>query len=396
MRARDAAGNWGNAAHLGPFPIDTTAPSNPTTINSPSHSTSVWSSDSTVDVNRSGATDSLSGVYGYSIEWSTSASTVPDTSLDTTGAGNTSGSLSTGSSWYFHIRTRDNAGNWNSGASHKGPFYIDTATPTAPTSASPNCTASSGAWQNTCSDPSFTWTGAGDSGSGVAGYYYYWGTDPNGTSGSYTTSAAYNPSAVGNPSTTYLRIQTRDVVGLVSNWVTLFTFMYDGSAPGNPGVGSSSHSLASWSSDPTVDVYWSGASDGSGSGINGYSFEWSTSASTIPDTSVDTAGTGTTSGSLSTGSSWYFHIRTRDNAGNWNSGATHYGPFYIDSSLPTAPTSASPNCTASSGAWQNTCSDPYFTWSGAGDSGLWRGRLLLLLGQRPERHLRQLHHQHRL
>ena len=395
IRTRDNVGNWNSGAtHYGPFYIDTIAPSNPT-VSSSSHSLSTWSADPTVDVSWSGASDGTgSGVGGYSIEWSTSSTTLPDTVSDTTGSSATSPSLADSSSWYFHIRTRDNAGNWAGAAVHYGPFYIDTTAPTAPTSASPNCTAANAAWQNTCSDPNFTWSGASDTGSGLAGFYYYWGSDPAGTSSSFTTSAGYNPAAVVNPSITYLRVQSRDNTGRTSSWVTLYTFMYDGSAPTNPAPSSTSHATGSWSTDNTIDVTWSGASDGAGSGINGYSIEWSLSAGTLPDTVVDTSGGSATSPALNEGSTWYFHIRTRDNAGNWNGSAVHLGPFMIDATAPIPPASANPNCTAANNTWQNTCSDPSFTWSGASDGGSGLAGYNYYWGADFQRHFRQLDNRH--
>jgi hypothetical protein len=49
----------------------------------------------------------------------------------------------------------------------------------------------------------------------------------------------------------------------------------------------------------------------------------------VPDTVKDAeeTATGTTSPALSNGS-WYFHLRTRDNAGNWTA-TSHLGPFVI-------------------------------------------------------------------
>ncbi|MGC8958662.1 MAG: hypothetical protein ACP5OO_02600, partial [Chloroflexia bacterium] len=133
LRTRDVAGNWNaGAVHLGPFYIDTTPPSNPSSVWSTSHTPYTWSTDNTVDVSWSGANDNASGVYGYSIEWSTSPDTLPDTTVDTTGSSATSPPLADGNSWYFHLRTRDVAGNWNTGAVHLGPFYIDTTAPNNP------------------------------------------------------------------------------------------------------------------------------------------------------------------------------------------------------------------------------------------------------------------------
>jgi hypothetical protein len=452
---------------------DTAAPSNPSSVWSTSHSTGSWSNDNTISVSWSGASDGCgSGVNGYSYAWSTSSGTIPDTSVDTTGTSVTSGALGNSSNWYFHIRTRDNAGNWNSGAVHLGPFRIDTSSPSNPTSVTethgaPNNTwqrtvgdpaftwsgasdsggsgvagyyvywgtSSSGTssyyttsasynpgavsspgvrylrirtrdnagnlsgwttlftfkydasapsnpssatethgapnntWQNSVGDPAFTWSGASDgSGSGIAGYYYYWGTSSSGTSSNYTTSASYNPGAVSSPGVRYLRVQTRDNAGNTSSWTTLFTFRYDASPPSNPtSVSSSGHSVGVWSNDNTISVSWSGASDGSGSGVYGYSYEWSTSSTTIPNTSVNTTGTSGTSPALGNSSNWYFHIRTRDNAGNWNGGAVHLGPFRIDTSSPSTPTSVTETHGAPNNTWQNSVGDPAFTWSGASD-----------------------------
>lgn len=104
--------------------------------------------------------------------------------------------------------------------------------------------------------------------------------------------------------------------------------------PVDPTLDSPSHDPNLASSDPTVEVTWSGASD-SGSGVDGFSYEWSTSPSTVPDTTKDAeeSATGTTSPPLSDGSSHWFHLRTRDNAGNWTS-TVHLGPFVIDTGPP--------------------------------------------------------------
>jgi hypothetical protein len=57
----------------------------------------------------------------------------------------------------------------------------------------------------------------------------------------------------------------------------------------------------------------------------------------------DTSGSETTSPTLPDGD-WWFHLRTRDNAGNW-SAAVHLGSFRIDTVAPTNPTLSSPSHT---------------------------------------------------
>ena len=113
-----------------------------------------------------------------------------------------------------------------------------------------------------------------------------------------------------------MRVRTEDHAGNQSFPITLFTFQYDGTPPNDPTtVGSTHHSLGAWSNNRSMEMTWSGTSDAH-SGVYGYSYEFSQSLSTIPDEMVDTRGTMAMSSSLSDGNNWYFHIRTRDIAGN--------------------------------------------------------------------------------
>lgn len=344
LRTGDNAGNWSDPVHLGPFKIDTTAPGNPTP-SSPSHGIGLWSNDATVDMTWSGATDAGSGVDGYSITWSQQASTSPDAVKDTTSQSTTSPSLADGE-WWFHLRAVDVAGNW-SAAIHLGPFRIDTSPPQNPglTSSHPSD------WS---SDPTVDvgWSGASDTRSGVDGYSIEWSqqaaTVPDAlkdTSGSSATSASLGDGQW------WFHLRTRDNAGNWSGAVHLGPFRIDATPPSNPSVTSPSHTPGQWSNDPTVDATWSGASDGA-SGVDGYSIEWSPQASTVPDTVKDTAGSSTTSQTLPDGD-WWFHLRTRDNAGNWSS-AVHLGPFRIDTVAPTNPTLSSPSHTVGEPSHDNT------------------------------------------
>ena len=367
VQARDNVGLTSAWVTLFTLKYDASAPTNPTPFSS-SHTSLVWSNDPTVDMAWTGAADGAgSGVSGYSIEWSTGATTIPDTTQDTTGTSLTSTALAEGNSWYFHIRARDAAGNWASGAAHLGPFYIDVTPPTNAASAVETHGAVSGVWQSAVTDPAFTWTAASDSRSGLAGYTVYWGLDSGGTSGTWSATAAYDPPALSSQGAYYLRVQSQDAAGNTSAWATLFTLMYDVVAPTNPTVNSPDHTAGVWSNDNVVDVTWFGAGDGTGSGIQGYSIEWSTSAVTLPDATVDTTATAAASAPLADGESWYFHIRTRDVAGNWNSAAAHFGPIMIDTVAPTAPTSAVELGAIPQDTWQRTNDDANFTWSGAAD-----------------------------
>ncbi|MBI1923615.1 hypothetical protein HYR99_05140 [Candidatus Poribacteria bacterium] len=90
---------------------DNTAPGNPTSVSSSTHTPSQWSTNRIMSMSWSGASDNLSGVAGYSYLWDNSSNTNPDQTMETSGTSATSQSLGDANNWYFHIRTKDNAGN---------------------------------------------------------------------------------------------------------------------------------------------------------------------------------------------------------------------------------------------------------------------------------------------
>jgi ABC-type transport system substrate-binding protein len=213
---------------------DTTPPTNPTSVVSPSHFAGEWSSDPEVEIEWTGADDD-SALAGYSVTWSSDPATVPDQQIDVVGL-NFLDALNEGS-WWFHVRAIDTTGNAAVGAAHRGPYRID-MTP-----------------------------------------------------------------------------------------------------PDDPVPSSTSHAVGVPSPDHTVDVVWTGTTDG-GSGIAGHSYAWTTDAGTEPDDDVDTNGAGATSPALSDGA-WWFHLRSVDNVGNWT-GTVHLGPFVIAPPVQPPPPPAPP------------------------------------------------------
>ncbi|MCS7060867.1 MAG: VCBS repeat-containing protein [Anaerolineae bacterium] len=108
--------------------------------------------------------------------------------------------------------------------------------------------------------------------------------------------------------------------------------------PAPPNTLSSSVPINTWSSQTTISATWTGATGFGCARLRGFSWNWSQSPSTVPDTVVDSFSNTTTSPVLGDGV-WYFHVRARDEWGNW-SGAAHFGPFWIDTTAPTAATYA--------------------------------------------------------
>lgn len=91
--------------------------------------------------------------------------------------------------------------------------------------------ASGGTYRYT--QPYFSWSGASDAETSVAGYYVYFGTsasaDPE-TEGIYQTTSNYTASIEGT-GTYYLIIKTKDAAGNVSSSVSSFTYHYNGISP---------------------------------------------------------------------------------------------------------------------------------------------------------------------
>jgi hypothetical protein len=126
----------------------------------------------------------------------------------------------------------------------------------------------------------------------------------------------------------YFHLRTLDSVGAWSDPIHAGPFLVDALAPVDPRLTTSSHTVGRASTTRVVRVGWQGASDGH-SGVDGFSYGWDGSPTSLPDEikEAEEAATGASSPSLAPGRYW-FHLHTRDNAGNWTS-TVHLGPFVI-------------------------------------------------------------------
>jgi subtilisin family serine protease len=113
----------------------------------------------------------------------------------------------------------------------------------------------------------------------------------------------------------------------------------DSVPPSNPSPVSTSHPVGAATAKSSIVMAWNGAFD-QGTGVDGYSFHWDKSSTTEADTAKDAEenATGAASAALPPGT-YYFHLRTRDNAGNW-SPSVHAGPYVVIA----AATTAAPRC----------------------------------------------------
>ena len=322
----DTTGN-AEAYKSNSFDVDTILPTNPS-VTSPSHTTGSTSPDNTIDISFSGATDGGSGINGYSVEWSQSPTTVPDTTVDVTGTAVTltSSQLADGS-WYFHLSTKDIAGNQTS-AVHLGPFIIDAAAPTTTWSSVPPYTSG---WFNTI--PSIT---LARSEPGTT--YYQW--DSTSTAGWQT----YSNSITASEGQHTLYFYSKDTAGNTEA-VNAQTFKVDTLSPtaftlASPANNSSTNNIT----NPTFA--WNASSD-SGSGMAKYqlyidgAMKQETSATSLAYTLTSplTAGTHT----------WY--VKALDMGGNSTTSTATFTLNVGDALAPNTTLSSSPSY---SGGWVKT------------------------------------------
>jgi hypothetical protein len=214
VRAFDPSGNGDPSPALAQWTVDSLPPQNPTLASD--HNPAYWSTNPTVGVTFSGAQDGTSGLDGYSYSWDQTADAAPDTVKDAeeTATGTTSPTLADGS-WYFHLRTVDNAGNW-SDTTTMGPFRIDRTPPSGVTVSAPGNptgTTFTVGWKST------------DAGAGPAGFDVRWraASAVGGTFGDYFgwKIRTYDPSAelTPIPGWTYcFSVRAYDGVDNVSAW----------------------------------------------------------------------------------------------------------------------------------------------------------------------------------
>ncbi|MHA1821179.1 MAG: CARDB domain-containing protein [Promethearchaeota archaeon] len=177
-------------------------------------------------------------------------------------------------------------------------------------------------------DPEFLWDGAYDYYSGIAGYYCYFGTTPNGTSYYLTSENSYTEN-VYTDGTYYLRISTKDKADNCANFTTLFVYKYDGTPPENPTscdqvLGDTQSNIAqSKVSDPIF--VWEDANDSS-SGIKGYYVYFGPNSDGY--SYYFTQDNKYYADPLTSSGTYYLRVNTLDNAGNEAGWTTLYVFIY--------------------------------------------------------------------
>jgi len=213
-------------------------------------------------------------------------------------------------------------------------------------------------------NPQFTWPaaetvgGALDEGSGVIGYYVYFGIDETATpstAGILQEDTTYTATNLISGQTYHLRIQARDNAQNVSTIWDPFTYKFDSTAPNNPGGLSVSPSGYSGTNEYTF--FWTTAGSDTGSEVAGYQYKTGATAGPLSDWSATTTETSITLADVAyQENANTFFLRTVDNAGNISS-STIQVTFYYAGEAPTTPRNLT--VTPSSPSEANAFS---FTW----------------------------------
>lgn len=225
-------------------------------------------------------------------------------------------------------------------------YYSDQVSPinpetvTAYSSATQSATLTNNTWYNHVA-PNFDWPdagasgGAGDTatGSGVVGYYTYFGTDSDAdpeTLGTYATPSAYTAGSLVSGQTYYLRIKAKDDAGNAASqaWQP-FVYKYDTDVPTNPTT--VVVDPPGYSSTNSYTMSWLGATD-SASQVSQYCYKTGAAGSTDTCIAEDSV---TGIASYKTGTNT-FYVRTKDTAGNITSDYVT-ASYYYSSTAPSAP-----------------------------------------------------------
>ncbi|MEO7975331.1 MAG: hypothetical protein ABIU84_17260, partial [Thermoanaerobaculia bacterium] len=326
----DRAGNCTVAVEVGPFLVDTQAPSTPAPVSSSSHGDGLPHADGSIDVSWTAATDQpgLSGVMGYLVSMQAAAAP-PVCGGASTGSTSTTVAAPADGTYFVHVCAVDLAGN-TGGVAIGGPYMVDTAGPSGLAVSSTSHSVSTWSNDNTVD---FGWSGATDP-AGVAGYAVAYNqtstTEP--ACATTQTASTFTGSSSPDGGDWWIHVRPIDVAGNCGATIHLGPFQVDTQSPAAPaGLDSPSHDVGVASNDDTVEVDWQAAIDQAGlSGVDGYGYFFSTGEDDdcdgVQDVEEDVLQA--TSAALADGEH-YFHLCAADNAGNWSPVAA-IGPFVVD------------------------------------------------------------------
>ena len=324
VRTQDNSGNYSAWSSGSNFTVDITAPSVPATLTR-------TVTGSSVALDWADSTDATSGVKQYEYQIDNNSDFLSNEKSGTVASSDANATGLTDGTYYWKVRTVDNSGNysvWTTGSS----FTVDTTAPIVPAALTRTVTGNSVA---------LDWADAVDAASGVKQYEYQIDNNSDFLSNEKSgTVASSDANATGlTDGSYYWRIRTQDNSGNYSAWTTGSNFTVDITAPA-PSI------LVSTVTGNNVALDWADSTDVP-SGVKQYEVQIDKHAdfSSQEYSLSPVASTGTIS-NLTDGT-FYWRVRTQDNAGNystWSSG----GSFMVDVTAPSAPATLTRTVTGNS------------------------------------------------
>jgi predicted RNase H-like HicB family nuclease len=318
----DEAGNIGQEASHYKVQVDTEALP-PVHLTSETHRRSeVWTPNPTPVVAWETPED-LSGVKGYFVKVDREPGTLPGPTIGdfTEGTRVTLGPLEDGL-WYVHVATQDKAGNLGQQAAH---FALRIDTKALPPDIASSTHPVEGHWYG-FTEMRVELTEPHEL-SGVEGYYFTLNQDPSTLphpeTSEWTTKTGFTLHDL-EDGQWFLHVRTKDQAGNLSNQAAHFKVCVDSQAQ-PPLLSSPTHPESQrWYAERKVVLNWEDPMDHSG--VEGYFFLLDKTADTVP---TEKTATFTQKRSLtleiSGDGQWYFHLATKDKAGNVDHKGAHYG-----------------------------------------------------------------------
>ncbi len=156
----------------------------------------------------------------YRIYWGTDPSGTNATDSSSTNSYSPSLAGATGV-YTLRIQSEDLAGN-SSGWTTMFTFWFDNSSPSSVTTVTEFSGLTNGICQTNQRSPDFSWDPAIDNEVTLAGYHYYWGSDPAGSSSNSTTNTNISPGLVPRNEIYYFRLSPFDDLGNAAPWETEF------------------------------------------------------------------------------------------------------------------------------------------------------------------------------
>jgi hypothetical protein len=369
IRARDDDGNWTPTAHFGPFYVDTTPPTRPTSLRSPTHRPGVWEERPQVEVLWDAATDA-SGRVAYAVLMDGIPQTEP--TQHNVPVGQTqwlSPVLREGRAHYVHVRAADTAGNLSDTA-HLGPFLLDFSPP-PPVSRVESPSHPGDGW-SAAAQVVLKVTPPRDGGSGTVAIRYLWDTQA-GTIAEADVPAVPVPDDGGEVTVRspvlptgahYVHLLAEDAAGKVSAARVYGPYRVDRTPPSTPArveVTQTGQRVeeGTWAAPGPLAVRWSPAEDRE-SGVVGYRVRIGSVAGAVAQR-TEVAEAGADLPPLPDGR-WALRLAAVDAVGNESAEVVR--TIQADG---TPPTVRARSATHSGDAWSPS---PDVTWQWQADDGL--------------------------